>query len=469
MMNTTWIWTTFAVLAAISICNRFLKRKARGCRPVPEGFQSWDTSIWWGKPPIKTYKNWPKSTVLSCICASVSSTISSSRHREPLNCFSRHTISISHPGHLQRQQSTSPMARKIWCLANTVRFGATCESCALWSSLAMPRSIRFNLMRREELRLLIESFKHAAGKGEAVDLSAKVSSMSANMSCRMVFGKKYEDNKLDIQGLTRRMKAVAKDFDQFFERIIDEHEQAKNQGNTQTTKDFVDVMLEIRKFGETSFEFTREHIKSMMLDLLVTSMDTSSTTIDWTMSELFKHPEIMKKVKKEIERQVGYDRMVEEEDLEHFEYLEMVIKESLRLHLIVPLLVPHASIEDCIVDGFYIPKKSRIIVNTWAIARDPNVWSNPEKFILERFNGSDVDYRGKHFEYLPFGSGRRSCPGMQLGITIVRLVVAQLIHCFDWDLPNGMLPEDLDMTEHFGVVISRAKNLVVVPKYQMCV
>nr|GMD69703.1 cytochrome P450 CYP736A12-like [Ipomoea batatas] len=356
----------------------------------------------------------------------------------------------------------------------------------------------FQSMRREELCLLIESFKQAAMKGEAVDLSAKVSSMGADMSCRMVFGRKYEDKdigekgfkaviqesvhltglpnlgdyfpylgKLDIQGLTKRMKAVAKLFDQFFERIIDEHELAQKGGNTQTTKDFVDIMLEIRRSGEALFEFTREHVKSMMVDLLVTSMDTSSTAIDWTMSELLRHPEIMKKVKKEIEGQVGLDRMVEEEDLEHFEYLDLVIKESLRLHPVVPLLIPHAAIEDCVVDGFHIPKKSRIIVNAWAIGRDPNVWTDPEKFLPERFKGSKVDYRGKHFEYLPFGSGRRSCPGMQLGITTVRLVVAQLIHCFDWNLPNETLPEDLDMTEHFGVVISRAKNLMAIPKYQL--
>lgn len=204
-----------------------------------------------------------------------------------------------------------------------------------------------------------------------------------------------------------------------------------------------------------------------MQDLLVTSMDTSSTVVEWTMSELLKHPEIMKKVKNEIEKQVGLDRMVEEEDLEHFKYLEMVIKESLRLHPVVPLLIPHASIDDCIVNGFHIPKKSRVIVNVWAIGRDPNVWKDPEEFIPERFNETNVDYRGKHFEFIPFGSGRRSCPGMQLGIKVVQLVLAQLVHCFDWNLPKEMLPKDLDMTEHFGVVISRAKNLMAVPKYKL--
>nr|GMC98885.1 cytochrome P450 CYP736A12-like [Ipomoea batatas] len=356
----------------------------------------------------------------------------------------------------------------------------------------------YQSMRREELCLLVESFKQASQNREAVDLSVKVSSLSANMSCRMVFGKKYEDKdlgekgfkaviqeavkitalpnlgdyfpllgKLDVQGLTKRMKNVGQLFDEFLEKIINEHEQATSEGNTETTKDFVDTMLEIMKSGESPVQFTREHVKSVMLDILVTSMDTSSTVIEWTMSELFRHPEIMKKVRDEVAEKVGYDRMVEEADLDGLEYLEMVVKESLRLHPVVPLLLPHIAMDDSIVDGFHIPKNTRIMVNVWAIGRDPNVWSNPEKFIPERFSKSRVEYRGRNFELIPFGSGRRSCPGLQLGITVVQLVVAQLVHCFDWTLPNKMLPEDLDMTESFGLVISREKHLMAIPTYRL--
>ncbi|XP_019182972.1 PREDICTED: cytochrome P450 CYP736A12-like [Ipomoea nil] len=501
MMNTTtWIWTTFAVVAAISICNSFLKSRRKRLPPGPRRLPILGHLHLLGKTPHQDLQKLAKihGPIMHLRLGFVDNIIVSSPQAAEL-FLKTHDLNFA-------SRPPSEAAKYIVYGQKDMVFG---EYGPFWRNmrklctlelLSNSKINSFQSMRQEELCLLIESFKQAAGKGVAVDLSGKVSSMSADMSCRMVFGKKYEDNdigengfkaviqetahlagipnlgdyfpyfsKLDFHGLTTRMKAVAKLFDQFFERIIDEHEQAKNQGTTQTTKDFVDIMLEIKNSGETSFEFTREHIKSMMADLLVTSMDTSSTAIDWTMSELLKHPEIMKKVKEEIERQVGYDRMVEEEDLEHFEYLEMVIKESLRLHLSVPLLIPHASIEDCIVDGFHIPKNSRIIVNAWAIARDPNVWSNPEKFLPERFKGSDIDYRGKHFEYLPFGSGRRSCPGMQLGLTTIRLVVAQLIHCFDWDLPNGMLPKDLDMNVHFGTVISRAKNLIAVPKYQLCV
>ena len=197
--------------------------------------------------------------------------------------------------------------------------------------------------------------------------------------------------------------------------------------------------------------------------MMAASMDTSATTIEWALSELIKHPPMMKKVINELEKVVGMERMVEESDLESLEYLNMVVKETLRLHPVAPLLIPHESMEDCTVDGFHIPQKSRVIVNVWAIGRDPNAWTDADNFLPERFMESDIDFRGQHFQFIPFGSGRRGCPGMQLGLTVVRLVLAQLVHCFDWELPDNMLPSELDMTEEFGLTLPRAKHLVAIP------
>ena len=196
---------------------------------------------------------------------------------------------------------------------------------------------------------------------------------------------------------------------------------------------------------------------------MAASMDTSATMIEWALSELIKHPPMMKKVINELEKVVGMERMVEESDLESLEYLNMVVKETLRLHPVAPLLIPHESMEDCTVDGFHIPQKSRVIVNVWAIGRDPNAWTDADNFLPERFMESDIDFRGQHFQFIPFGSGRRGCPGMQLGLTVVRLVLAQLVHCFDWELPDNMLPSELDMTEEFGLTLPRAKHLVAIP------
>lgn len=229
----------------------------------------------------------------------------------------------------------------------------------------------------------------------------------------------------------------------------------------------VDTLMEIMQSGEAEFEFDRRHVKAILLDLLVASMDTSSTTIEWILSELFRHPSVIKKLKNELEHVVGQKRMVEETDLESLDYLDMVIKEGLRLHPVAPLLLPHESIECCTVDGFHIPKGSRVLVNVWAIGRDPDVWHEPVKFIPERFIESNIDLRGRDFQLLPFGSGRRSCPGLQLGLTIVRLVVAQLVHCFDWELPNGMMPKDINMVEKFGLVTARAVPLMAIPTYRL--
>jgi len=202
--------------------------------------------------------------------------------------------------------------------------------------------------------------------------------------------------------------------------------------------------------------------------MLAASMDTSATVIEWAMSELMKHPPVMKKVQKELKDVVGLERMVEESDLDSLEYLDMVLKENFRLHPVAPLLLPHEAMEDCTVNGFHIPQKSKVIINIWAIGRDPSVWSDAEKFFPERFVGSDIDVRGRDFQLIPFGSGRRGCPGMQLGLTVVRLVVAQLVHCFDWELPDNMLPNELDMTEEFGVTTPRAQHLLAIPSYRLC-
>ncbi|KAF3639056.1 putative inactive receptor kinase-like [Capsicum annuum] len=296
-----------------------------------------------------------------------------------------------------------------------------------------------------EVSYLVKTIKQAVDQ-EHVDLSAKVSSLNANLSC----------------GITDRLKALSRVFDEFLEKIIG-HAQSKEQ---RETKDFVDTMMDIMQSGEAGFKFDRSHVKAVLLDMLMASMDTSATSVEWILTELLRHPHVMKKLQKELEEVVGIDRMVEESDLKNLSYLDMVIKEALRLHSAAPLLI-HDYIEDCVVDGFFVQKGSRVIVNVYAAQRDPNAWPEPDKFLPERFVGSSVDLRGHDFQLLPFGSGRRSCLGMQLGIIIVRLVVAQLVHCFNWELPNGIPPSDLDMTEQFGVVTYREKHLMAIPTYRL--
>ncbi|KAG2711770.1 hypothetical protein I3760_04G092200 [Carya illinoinensis] len=323
----------------------------------------------------------------------------------------------------------------------------------------------FRSMRKEELGLLVKFIEKATCDCIVVDLSAKVSSLSADMSCLMVLVKKYMDKDfdergfkvviqkgmhlgatpnlgdyipyigpLDLQGLTQCMKAISKIFDDFIEKSIDDHVQSKDKNKIE---DFVDVMLNFKGFEDSKYR-----------DMLVGSMDTTATTIEWAISEVIKHPRVMKKLQKELEDVVGLERMVEESDLDRLEYLDMVVKETMRLHLVAPVLIPHEATKDSTIQGFHIPKKSRWLVNVWAIG----------------FVGSSIDLRGSDFQLLPFGSGRRGYSRLQLGLTAVRLVVAQLVHCFDWDLPNNMLPFELDMFKEFGLIVSRAKHLLAIPR-----
>lgn len=356
---------------------------------------------------------------------------------------------------------------------------------------------QFQSTRREELRLLIESLKkEKPSSNHPVDLRASVASLTANMSCLMIFGKKYMDKEfddggfkdlvqelghlaavpnlgeffpfldfLDLQGHISRLKFLHKVFNDFLERIFDEHLQNYKIEN-QTSRDFVHTMMAIMESGDTEFEFDRRHAKAIVLDMLMASVDTSASAVEWTFTELLRHPQVMKKLQKEIEEKVGITRTVEESDLECLSYLDMVIKETLRLHPVAPLLL-HESMEACTVDGFHIPKKSRVLINTIAIGRDPTAWKEPNVFFPERFVGNSVDVRGHDFQLIPFGAGRRMCPGLQLGLTTVRLVVAQLVHCFDWELPNDMKPSDLDVNEAFGLVLSRANHLMAVPTYRL--
>ncbi|XP_060172893.1 cytochrome P450 71AU50-like [Lycium barbarum] len=352
----------------------------------------------------------------------------------------------------------------------------------------------FQSMRRQQVELMIESLKKEAHDSLVVDLSAKIASLNADLTCLMVFGKKYMDEDLDkrgfkavaqevvhlaatpnlgdffpclgvidLQGLTRRLKDLSKVLDEFLEKIIDEHVKSHEQ---KQSKDFVDTMLDIMQSGDEEFQFDHSHIKAILVDMLVAGMDTSSTAVEWILTELLRQPHVMKKLQKELEEAVGLERMVEESDLDNLKYLDMVVKEGMRLHSIVPL-VPHEAMEDCLVDNFHIQKGSRIMVNYYAIQRDPNIWPEPDKFLPERFIGSSIDVRGRDFQLLPFGSGRRSCPGMQLGIFLVRLLVAQLVHCFDWELPNGMQPSDLDIDEHFGLATSKENHLMAIPTYRL--
>ncbi|MBA0557681.1 hypothetical protein Golob_014733 [Gossypium lobatum] len=320
----------------------------------------------------------------------------------------------------------------------------------------------FASTRKEVLAHFIESLKEAASAKEVVNISKKIGALNEEMSLRMVLGdvKKYQG--FNLKELIDELTNIAGAFN-----LADV---VPFLGAFDLQDDFVGTLLKElnQPMNNDGDIMDRNSIKAITLDIMVGALDTSAATLEWALSELLRHPRVMLKLQQELESIVGNKRMVEENDLPKLEYLDMVVKEIFRLHPVAPFLIPRESVEDIIIDGCYIPKQSRVLVNIWAMGRDTNIWSNnAEEFFPERFIDSNIDLHGHDFELIPFGSGRRLCPGKKLGLIVVKLILAQLVHCFNWELPSGMSPNELDMTENFGVSLPRKINLCVKPTYRM--
>ncbi|KAK4280833.1 hypothetical protein QN277_012403 [Acacia crassicarpa] len=370
--------------------------------------------------------------------------------------------------------------------------------------LSASRVDMFAPLRREEMGVTVTSLERAAAAGEVVNISEVVGELVESMVYRMVLGRSTKDDSfnlkglikeatslvgafnladyvpwigvLDLQGLTRKLKRNQKALNDAMEKIVTEHENSSSrEQNIQHHSDFIDILLSLMhqpmdlQDDQNHYNvIDRANIKAILLDMVAGSTDTSIVVIEWALSELLRNPRAMKNLQNELQNVVGMTRMVEESDLAKLGYLDMVIKETLRLYPVAPLLVPRESMEDITINGFYIRKNSRVMVNVWAIGRDPKVWSeNAHIFYPERFVDNNIDLRGHDFQLLPFGSGRRGCPGMNLGLITVKFVVAQLVHCFCWELPHGMSPSDLDMNEKFGLTIPRVKHLLAIPTFRL--
>lgn len=198
-------------------------------------------------------------------------------------------------------------------------------------------------------------------------------------------------------------------------------------------------------------------------DIFIAGTDSSVTVIEWAMAEMMKNPRVMEKAQAEVRQAFDKNGNVDEIGLHELQYLKLVVKETLRLHTPLPLLLPRECGERCKILGYDIPKGSKVIVNAWAIARDPRYWNDAESFYPERFLDSSIDYKGNYFKYIPFGAGRRICPGMLFGMANIELPLAQLLFHFNWKLPNGEQNNDLDMAENFGGSVRRKNDLFLVP------
>lgn len=196
--------------------------------------------------------------------------------------------------------------------------------------------------------------------------------------------------------------------------------------------------------------------------MLIAGSDTSAATLVWTMAELMRNPLVKRKAQEEVREVMKGKTKVEETDLPKFRYLKLVMKESLRLHPPAPLLVPRETQENCIIEGYEIQQNTRVFINAASISTDSKYWKNPYEFKPERFLDSSVDFKGKNFEFLPFGVGRRACPGINYSVLLIEIALANLLFLFDWTLPEGMLTEDLDMEEALGITMHKKTPLCLV-------
>ncbi|EYU29506.1 hypothetical protein ABFS82_04G164700 [Erythranthe guttata] len=281
--------------------------------------------------------------------------------------------------------------------------------------------------------------------------------------------------KFDVQGIAREMRDVVSALEQILDSIIDERiktmaADGEGEEEDQRRKDFVGILLELKdqKIGGNSL-FGPTQIRSILLDVILGGTDTTTTIAEWVMTELLRNPDVMKKVQRELTDVVGANNVVEESHLPKLHYLEAAVKETFRLHPPLPHLVPRCPAESCTIGGYTIPKGSRIFLNMWSVYTDPNVWDTPFEFRPDRFlnndSGKKFSYIGHNFEYLPFGSGRRACPGLPLGEKMVMFLLATLVHSFQWQLPAG---REIDMSAEYGIVMRKRRPLVAIPYKRDC-
>ncbi|KAL9323784.1 hypothetical protein ACSQ67_008641 [Phaseolus vulgaris] len=352
--------------------------------------------------------------------------------------------------------------------------------------LSSHRLNSFSEIRRDEIMRLMRRLARDSRNGFAkVELKSRFSEMTFNIIMRMVSGKRYYGEDCDVSDLEearqfreiikelvilggannpgdflallrlfdfddleKKLKRIAYRCDTFLQGLIDEHRNRKESANT-----MIDHLL-TQQQSQPEY-YTDEIIKGLALVMLMAGTDTSSVTLEWAMSNLLNNPEIVKKAKKELDSHIGQNCLVDEVNISKLPYLQSIVYETFRLHPAAPMLVPHFSSEDCTIGKYNLPQNTILLVNAWAIHRDPNLWSDPMRFKPERFENENEANKLLHF-----GLGRRACPGANLAQRTVSLALGLLIQCFEWKRTTN---EEIDMAEGKGITVGKK-----IPLEAMC-
>ncbi|XP_031104263.1 premnaspirodiene oxygenase-like [Ipomoea triloba] len=252
------------------------------------------------------------------------------------------------------------------------------------------------------------------------------------------------------------MVKVGQKTDEIMGDIIKEHRNNLGSGKTGSgesgSEDIVDVLIKLKDSDSLPMSITDDNIKAVILDLFAGAVDTSKTTTVCAMVEMVKNPRVLAKAQAQVREVFKGKEKVEESDMEKLSYLNLVIKETLRLHPPGSVIYRENN-KESVICGYTIPPRTRVLINAWAIGRDPQYWEDPESFKPERFENDPMDFTGNQFKYMPFGSGRRICPGISFGLANVCTPLAHLLYHFDWELPHGTTPHTLKLSELPGLAI----------------
>ncbi|KAK9742863.1 hypothetical protein RND81_03G201500 [Saponaria officinalis] len=344
-------------------------------------------------------------------------------------------------------------------------------------------------LRQKKIDDLIEHVRHCCEKGQAVCVGNAAFTTTLNLLSNTIFSvdlgshdssdlQEFKDivsglmevgaapnvsdffplvRRLDLQGVFKRSCHLFDRMIVVFDRIID-----KRLSDRFAVND--DVLGTLFKLVEDD-ELNLVDIRHIIMDLFAAGTDTTSSTIEWAMTELLRNPEKMAKAQDEIDQVIGNsnNKLVQETDISKLPYIQAVVKETLRLHPPAPFLVPRKAEKNVNFCGFLVPENAQIWVNVWAIGRDPRVWSDPLSFSPERFLESEISFKGGDFELIPFGAGRRVCPGIPLAHRMLHHMLASLLHLFNWKHAHGSSPRDIDMEEKFGITLQKVVPLQAIP------
>lgn len=348
------------------------------------------------------------------------------------------------------------------------------------------------LIREKELKTFRTMLFDKAAKKGTVDVGKEMMKLTNNSICRMIMGRrcseenseaeKVEDlviksfslvkkvliantvgrllKKFGISLFEKEIMEVSQRYDELLEKIIKEHEEDPNK---KEDRDMMDVLLEVCADDKAEVKITRNQIKALIVELFLGGTDTSAQTIQWIMAELINHPEILKILREEIESVVGTTRFIQETDLSNLPYLQAVMKEGQRLHPHSPMLVRNAT-KGCKIGGYYIPQNTTMLINTYAMMIDPDSWENPDKFQPERFmvspsKGKDDEREQLALNFIPFGSGRRACPGEKLGYLFTGVAIGTMVQCFDWIIDG----DKVNVEEAGEMTLTMAHPLKCIP------